>query len=72
MTHPSPAPDHSLHAHYDALWREGMAVMQANGATVDPHLADKASDGRRRLTVLGRPDAATRHRNEQHGGARAR
>lgn len=60
MTHPSPAPDHPLHAHYDALWRESLAAMRANGVTADPHLADKASDGRRGLTVLGRPDAATR------------
>lgn len=60
MTHPSPAPDHPLHAHYDALWRESLAAIQASGVAADPHLADKASDGRRGLTVLGRPDAATR------------
>lgn len=60
MTRSTPEPDHPLHAHYDALWRQSLSVMRADGVVVDPLVADKASDGRRGLTVLGRPDTTTR------------
>lgn len=49
---------HSLYPHYNALWDEHWPSFRRGAVATDPLLARKASDGRRGLTVIARPDPA--------------
>jgi hypothetical protein len=48
----------ALGAHYDAMWTEAAATLQAGGATLDPQVVGLADDARRGVTLLARPAAA--------------
>jgi 2'-5' RNA ligase len=50
-----------LAAHYDAMWTEAAASVQAGGATLDPQVVALADDARRGVTLLARPAAAVAH-----------
>jgi 2'-5' RNA ligase len=56
---------HSLRPHYNALWEEHWPNIRRGAVATDPLLARKASDGRRGLTVIARPDPAVAARIEE-------
>ncbi len=47
---------------YDRLWHSAQAAFAAGQVTLDPWLDRQAEDTRRGLTLIARPDAATRDR----------
>jgi 2'-5' RNA ligase len=47
---------------YDRLWRKTGELLKSGRIGIDPHLRDKAGDGRRGVTLVGRPDATVRRR----------
>jgi 2'-5' RNA ligase len=48
----------SLQTQYDEMFRAADAALTAGTPSLDPHLLDKAGDGRRGATLLIRPSAA--------------
>ncbi len=48
----------NLQDQYDQMWQAAAPVLAAGAPSLDPHLPDKASDGRRGATLLLRPAAA--------------
>ncbi|HUA37064.1 MAG TPA: 2'-5' RNA ligase family protein [Candidatus Sulfopaludibacter sp.] len=47
---------------YERLWRKTGPLLKSGRMQIDSHLRDKASDGRRGVTLVARPDATVRRR----------
>jgi 2'-5' RNA ligase len=50
----SPGGKRGLAAHYDAMWREAFPAVAAGAVSCDRQVLDKASDGRRGVTLIAR------------------
>jgi 2'-5' RNA ligase len=54
--------NHSLSAHYDAMWRKAFPAISAGKVSCDPKLSNKSADTRRGLTLVARLSADTNRR----------